>query len=115
MAKSCYLVINFFFVVSVVLQSAYVSAADPPSGYGLCNADQRVETGNFSSCERCHAVCKSSSECISESTNTRAYICNCCVKIKGHPSGTGATTTTTSFALLSCFLIFSFMLNNLFI
>ncbi|KAI3865070.1 hypothetical protein MKX03_017700 [Papaver bracteatum] len=105
--KRYYVVIlNFHSILSFI-------GTGSPGDYGMCYADQRVETGNFSSCDMCHAVCKSSSECIPDSTNTRAYISNCCVKIKGHPSGTGATTT--SFALLSFPLIFSFILNILFI
>ncbi|KAI3865069.1 hypothetical protein MKX03_017699 [Papaver bracteatum] len=75
MARSSFPVFGFFFVVLVVLKSAYVTGAGPaasPGDYGLCDADGQLDIGTFLSCEMCHAACPSTiiSICLSDSVNT---------------------------------------------
>ncbi|KAI3865079.1 hypothetical protein MKX03_017709 [Papaver bracteatum] len=121
MGKSSSLVFCFFFVVFVVLQSAYAdsgAAASSPD-IGVCDPSRLVNIGNFfSNCDMCHPACVrnsySASTC-SNSTNTGEFvICKCCAPFS--PSGnTGALTTTTSLAFLSFSLFLSFILNRLFI
>ncbi|KAI3899977.1 hypothetical protein MKW98_000877 [Papaver atlanticum] len=119
MGKSSSLVIVFFFVVSVVLQSAYAdsgAAASSPD-IGVCDPSRLVDIGNyFSNCDMCHPACLrnsySASTCFN-STNTGGFVtCKCCAPFS--PSGT-ALTTTTSLAFLSFSLFLSFILNRLFI
>ncbi|KAI3900606.1 hypothetical protein MKW92_014881 [Papaver armeniacum] len=56
MAKSSCLVIGFFFVVSVLLQSAGAAASSPD--IGVCDPSRLVDIGNFySSCDKCHPAC----------------------------------------------------------
>ncbi|KAI3900599.1 hypothetical protein MKW92_014874 [Papaver armeniacum] len=82
MEKSSSLVFRFFFVVLVVLQFAYVNGIDLPEGVGQCDAKQQVDIGSMSSCATCEAACRSASFtsiCITNSANTGALACKCCL------------------------------------
>ncbi|MCL7038445.1 hypothetical protein MKW94_020812 [Papaver nudicaule] len=117
MAKTSSLVISFFCVMLVVLQSAYAASdADPASSpdYGVCDPRRMVEIGKFLDCDRCSPACFRSSFSAStcaNSTNIGEYVCKCCAPFSP-PSGTAATTTSLVFLSFTLFL--SFMLNRLF-
>ncbi|KAI3948937.1 hypothetical protein MKW98_021543 [Papaver atlanticum] len=122
MAKSSPLVFSgFFFVVLVVLQSAYVSGAGPassPRDYGECDPRRQVDIGNFTSCEMCFDGCRSSytaSICLN-SNSTEPHPCRCCApKISiAQPSVGGTASTTTSLPFLYFSLFLSFVLRGLF-
>ncbi|KAI3865072.1 hypothetical protein MKX03_017702 [Papaver bracteatum] len=123
MEKSSPLVFgSFFFVVLVVLQSAYVSGEGPassPRDYGECDPRRQVDIGNFTSCEMCFAGCRSSytaSLCLN-SNSTGPHPCRCCAPKKpiGQPSVGGTTATSTSLPFLYLSLFSSFVLIRLFI
>ncbi|KAI3973740.1 hypothetical protein MKX01_031160 [Papaver californicum] len=112
MAKSSSLVIGFFFVMLVVLQSAYVSGTGPAASPGdYCDA-KWLYIGTFPSCEMCQAACPSpnSSTCISP-VNTGIHTC-CCARTSVPAAATKPTITSLSFFSFSLFL--SFMFNMLF-
>ncbi|MCL7038444.1 hypothetical protein MKW94_020811 [Papaver nudicaule] len=132
MAKSSsLLVISFFVVVFVVLQSAYVSGEGFSKGGGYddqvreCNAGElptvELRSLGFTSCNMCDDVCvsplTSTTICVSDPANKGGYICKCCIPnkhLKDDASGKAATTTT-SLSFLSFSLFLSLMLLKRFV
>ncbi|MCL7047968.1 hypothetical protein MKW94_029240 [Papaver nudicaule] len=118
MTKTSFLVIGFFFVLLVVLQSVYVSGAGSPGDDGQCDPYMQLHV-YASSCDKCEANCglQTTSICLSESADEGA-VCECCVqnKMKAHEEYTSVDTATgtTSHPYFSFSLFSSFMLNMLF-
>ncbi|MCL7047967.1 hypothetical protein MKW94_029239 [Papaver nudicaule] len=122
--RSSLLVIGFFVVVLVVLQSAYVSGA---GDYGQCYAYMQVDI-HVSSCDECAVSCSpalATSTCVSDSAVEGAYVCECCARVKSEAheehmsvdkaeAAAAVATPTTSIPFLSVPLFLSFILNMLF-
>ncbi|RZC94199.1 hypothetical protein C5167_021441 [Papaver somniferum] len=117
MEKTSSLVFGVLFFMLVVLQIVYVSGIDLPEGVGQCDAKQQVDIGSMSSCAACEAACRSASFtsiCITDSTNTGALACKCCLPDHLKPiRKSAAATTTTSLPFLSFSLFLGFMVNRL--